>query len=231
MSHIEIIDLTNSRDSSPLPYISSSNVPMILNIGHVSTNPNLHNHTHHHQHQTNVWVSPPQGLRVSPQSEINNNTSQIANMPQLGIQSGSPVARVLQPLPEPNTFPLPNGSRLRVPWSQEEHDLFVMGLIEYGKGKWSKIAKHYVCSKTPQQVQYYARSFFKYLPASYVHGFRRKKLSSNSNNFASRRNKETLNLFPMQDSRGESSTSMTVPRVSAAGNGEVDVELRLSLYK
>ncbi|XP_050918077.1 transcription factor MYBS3 [Lathyrus oleraceus] len=230
MSHIEMIDLTNSRDSSPSPYISSSIVPMILNIGHVSTKPNLHNHIDHHQHQNNVLVSPPQGFRVPPQSEFNNNTSQIATMPQLGIHSGSSVARVLQPLSEPNTFPFPNGSRFRVPWSQQEHDLFVMGLTEYGKGKWSKIAKHYVCNKTPQQVQCYARSFFKYLPASYVHRFKRKKLSSNTDNFVSRKNKETLNLFPMKDYREESSTFMNVPRVSSS-NGEVDVELRLSLYK
>ena len=108
--------------------------------------------------------------------------------------------------------------------------LFVMGLTEYGKGKWSKIAKHYVCNKTPQQVQCYARNFFKYLPASYVHRFKRKKLSSNTNNFVSRKNKETLNLFPMKDYREEPSTFMNVPRVSAS-NEEVDVELRLSLYK
>ncbi|CAL5197380.1 unnamed protein product [Lathyrus oleraceus] len=135
--------------------------------------------------------------------------------------------RVLQPLPEPNTSRFSNGSRFRVPWSQQEHDLFVMGLIEYGKGKWSKIAQHYVCNKTPQQVQCYAHSFFKYLPASYVHCFKRKKLPSNSNNFVSRRNKNTLNLFSKKDYREETSTTMTLPR-DVVGNGKVDVELRLS---
>ncbi|XP_058764536.1 uncharacterized protein LOC131637994 [Vicia villosa] len=227
MSRVEIIDLTNSHDSSPSPHISSSNVQSILNFGHVSTNPNLHNHIHHHQHQTNVWVSPPQEFRVPPPSGFNNNTSQIATMPQVGMHGGSPIARVLQP--EPNTFPYSNGVRSRVTWSQEEHDLFVMGLIEYGKGKWSKIAKHYVCNKTPQQVQSYARSFFKHLPPSYVHGFRRKKSTSNLNNSVSRRNEETLAL-PKKAYRGESSTSITVPSVSA-DNGEVDLKLRLSLYK
>ncbi|KAI5418885.1 transcription factor MYBS3 isoform X2 [Lathyrus oleraceus] len=175
MSHIEMIDLTNSSDSTITP-------------------------------------------------------SQITTLPQLGMHSGSSVARVLPPLPKPNTFSFFNGSRLRVPWSQQEHDLFVMGLTEYGKGKWSKIAKHYVCNKTPQQVQCYARNFFKYLPASYVDRFKRKKLSSNTNNFVSRKNKETLDLFPMKDYREEPSIFMNVPRVSAS-NGEVDLELRLSLYK
>ncbi|XP_058764524.1 transcription factor SRM1-like [Vicia villosa] len=150
-------------------------------------------------------------------------------MPQHGMHGGSLIA-ILQPLPGPNNFPYSNGVRPRIPWSQEEHDLFVMGLIEYGKAKWSKIAKHYVCHKTPQQVQSYARSLFKHLPASYVHGFRRKKPTSNPKKFVSTRNNETLNHFPKKAYRGESSTSMTVPSVSA-DNGEVDVKLRLSLYK
>jgi hypothetical protein len=66
-----------------------------------------------------------------------------------------------------------------------------MGLIEYGKGRWSKIAKHYVCNKTPQQVQNYAASFFKHLPPAYVHGFKRRKQISNPNNSFSNRNKNS----------------------------------------
>ncbi|KAL5063556.1 hypothetical protein RYX36_025293 [Vicia faba] len=230
MSRVEIIDLKNSHDSSLSTHISSSNVPTIFNIGHVSTNPNLHNHIHHHQYQTNIWVSPPPGFMVLPPSRFNNNTSGIATIPQLGMNGGSSIARVLRPLLGSNILPYSNGFKSKVPWSQQEHDLFVMGLIEYGKGKWTKIAKHYVCNKTPQQVQSHARSFFKHLPPTYVHGFRRKKLNSNPNNSLSTRNVETLNLFPKKAYTGESSSSMTVPSVSAC-NGEVDVELRLSLYK
>jgi hypothetical protein len=79
-----------------------------------------------------------------------------------------------------------------------------MGLIEYGKGRWSKIAKHFVCNKTPQQVQNYAASFFKHLPPAYVHGFKRRKQISNPNNSFSNRNKNSSyysmpNMIPNND--------------------------------
>ncbi|KAK7360363.1 hypothetical protein VNO77_02350 [Canavalia gladiata] len=50
-----------------------------------------------------------------------------------------------------------------------------MGLIKYGKGRWSKIAREFLWNKTPQQVQKYAASFFRHLPSTYLHGFRRRK--------------------------------------------------------
>ncbi|RYR08513.1 hypothetical protein Ahy_B05g076249 [Arachis hypogaea] len=42
--------------------------------------------------------------------------------------------------------------------------LFLMGLSKYGRGRWSKIARHYLHNKTPQQVQSYANRFFSHLP-------------------------------------------------------------------
>lgn len=39
-----------------------------------------------------------------------------------------------------------------------------MGLVRYGKGRWTKIAKDFVCSKTPQQVKRYAASFIEHEP-------------------------------------------------------------------
>nr|QSD99538.1 MYB family transcription factor [Melilotus albus] len=238
----EIVDLTIFPDSPPSPPISSSNAPMILNFGFASTNPNLHHHVQHHQHQTTFSVpAAPGHAYLTPQI----TTSWL----QPGVHGGSLVARVLRPLPEPNNFPFPNGSRFMVPWSQSEHDLFVMGMIKYGKGKWSKIAKHFVCNKTPQQVQSYATSFFKYLPDTYVHGFRKGKLIPNPNYSLPNNGlaKDTLHLFPKKAPfyynvpihyEGEASssritnnyeaiTSMSLP--SAAANGEVDLELRLGL--
>ncbi|XP_045831498.1 transcription factor MYBS3-like [Trifolium pratense] len=182
---IEIIDLTNTPDTPPSKPISSSNASMILNFGPVSVNPNLHQHIHHHQHQTTLLVP------VAPTHT--NETPQIATgWPQPGVFH-SRVTTVLKPLPEPNTSQLSSEIRLGVRWSQLEHDLFLMGLIEYGKGRWSKIAKHFVCSKTPQQVQNYAASFFKHLPPAYVHGFKRRKQISNPNNSFSKRNRNSSN--------------------------------------
>nr|QSD99552.1 MYB family transcription factor [Melilotus albus] len=236
---IEIIDLTNTPDSPPSSPISLSNVPTILNFGPISTNPNLHQHIHHHNHQTTLLVPPPPGFE----------TPQIAtSWPQPNMHHNQ-VTTVLKPLSEPNTFQFSYGARPRVPWTQLEHDLFVMGLMEYGKGKWSKIAKHFVCNKTPQQVQSYATNFFKRLPVASMHaGFRKRKLVANPNYSASNDPaKETLTLLPEippfyynaptyyggeasssnTTNNYGASTSMTLP--SASGQGEVDLELRLGL--
>ena len=117
-----------------------------------------------------------------------------------------------------------------------------MGMIKYGKGKWSEIAKNFVCNKTPQQVQSYGNSFFRYLPGTYLHGLRKRK-RNNTNNMIVNNDpaKKTLNLFPdvpryyggeasssKNTNNYEASTSMTLPVVSV-GNGEVDVELRLGI--
>ena len=39
-----------------------------------------------------------------------------------------------------------------VPWSEEEHRLFLLGLAKYGKGDWRSIARNFVTSRTPTQV-------------------------------------------------------------------------------
>jgi len=69
-------------------------------------------------------------------------------------------------------------------------DLYFMGLVEYGKGKWNKIVKHYLWNTTPHQVQCNATvySFFKYLPTTYVHGLRNRNVIANPHQSASNRN-------------------------------------------
>jgi len=109
---IEIIDLTNSPDSPPSTPVFLSDVPTILNFAPVSTIPNLHHQIHHHQHQTTLFVPPPPGFE-SPQIAT--------GWPQSGMYH-SHIATVLKPSPEPNTSQFSNGARLRVPWSQLEHE-------------------------------------------------------------------------------------------------------------
>ncbi|KAG5035979.1 hypothetical protein JHK87_010889 [Glycine soja] len=53
--------------------------------------------------------------------------------------------------------------------------LFFVGLIKYGRGHWSKIARQFLLNKTPHQVQSYGASFFRHLPSTHLHGFRRRK--------------------------------------------------------
>ncbi|XP_010267150.1 PREDICTED: uncharacterized protein LOC104604492 isoform X1 [Nelumbo nucifera] len=47
-----------------------------------------------------------------------------------------------------------------VPWTEEEHRLFLMGLQKLGKGDWRGIARNFVISRTPTQVASHAQKYF-----------------------------------------------------------------------
>ncbi|XP_057469858.1 probable transcription factor At5g61620 [Actinidia eriantha] len=47
-----------------------------------------------------------------------------------------------------------------VPWTEDEHRLFLTGLEKLGKGDWRGIAKKFVPSRTPTQVASHAQKYF-----------------------------------------------------------------------
>ncbi|XP_042486411.1 transcription factor MYBS3-like [Macadamia integrifolia] len=47
-----------------------------------------------------------------------------------------------------------------IPWTEEEHRLFLMGLQKLGKGDWRGIARNFVMSRTPTQVASHAQKYF-----------------------------------------------------------------------
>ncbi|KDP40862.1 hypothetical protein JCGZ_24861 [Jatropha curcas] len=47
-----------------------------------------------------------------------------------------------------------------VPWTEEEHRLFLVGLQKLGKGDWRGIARNYVVSRSPTQVASHAQKYF-----------------------------------------------------------------------
>ncbi len=52
-----------------------------------------------------------------------------------------------------------NGDRRKgVPWTEEEHRLFLLGLAKFGKGDWRSIARNFVVSRTPTQVGFLAET-------------------------------------------------------------------------
>ncbi|KAI7750945.1 hypothetical protein M8C21_009137 [Ambrosia artemisiifolia] len=56
-----------------------------------------------------------------------------------------------------------NGARERkrgVPWTEEEHKLFLLGLQQVGKGDWRGISRKFVKTRTPTQVASHAQKYF-----------------------------------------------------------------------
>ncbi|CAL0315748.1 unnamed protein product [Lupinus luteus] len=47
-----------------------------------------------------------------------------------------------------------------VPWTEEEHRRFLMGLMKYGKGDWRNISRNFVVTKTPTQVASHAQKYY-----------------------------------------------------------------------
>ena len=75
----------------------------------------------------------------------------------------------LQLIPNPPSLPLPllypthpthpqvksqdTERRKGIPWTEEEHRLFLMGLAKYGKGDWRSISRNFVITRTPTQAR------------------------------------------------------------------------------
>ncbi|KVH94695.1 transcription factor DIVARICATA-like [Cynara cardunculus var. scolymus] len=60
----------------------------------------------------------------------------------------------------PGLRPLEQERKKGVPWTEEEHKLFLLGLKKYGKGDWRNISRNFVVTRTPTQVASHAQKYF-----------------------------------------------------------------------
>ncbi|KAG6481533.1 hypothetical protein ZIOFF_058137 [Zingiber officinale] len=47
-----------------------------------------------------------------------------------------------------------------IPWTEEEHKRFLLGLRKYGKGDWRNISRNFVITRNPTQVASHAQKYF-----------------------------------------------------------------------
>jgi SHAQKYF class myb-like DNA-binding protein len=59
----------------------------------------------------------------------------------------------LQTVQKPAVKAADQERRKGIPWTEEEHRLFLMGLAKFGKGDWRSISRNFVMSRTPTQVR------------------------------------------------------------------------------
>ncbi|KAJ8439482.1 hypothetical protein Cgig2_006999 [Carnegiea gigantea] len=62
-----------------------------------------------------------------------------------------------------------------IPWTEEEHKLFLIGLKKVGKGDWRGISRNFVKTRTPTQVASHAQKYF--LRRTNVNNRRRRRSS------------------------------------------------------
>ena len=92
--------------------------------------------------------------------------------PPPATQLGSRVAK----LKAPGARTLDQERRKGIPWTEEEHRLFLCGLEKFGKGDWRSISRTFVTSRTPTQVASHAQKYFIRLNSLSKKGARRQSI-------------------------------------------------------
>ncbi|EFJ15772.1 hypothetical protein SELMODRAFT_117555 [Selaginella moellendorffii] len=91
-------------------------------------------------------VAPPNYIEAPPQGSPD--------------RSGSPGRKIPASIVHRTSDHPPQERRKGIPWSEDEHKLFLIGLEKYGKGDWRSISRKVVITRTPTQVASHAQKYF-----------------------------------------------------------------------
>ncbi|KAL0558136.1 hypothetical protein IC582_006701 [Cucumis melo] len=111
-----------------------------------------HHHHHHHQHHHTTLLKKSISLDSLPSSSSSSASSSLScssSSEKLsnGYLSDGLVAKTHE-------------RKKGVPWSEEEHKVFLVGLEKLGKGDWRGISRKFVTTRTPTQVASHAQKYF-----------------------------------------------------------------------
>ncbi|GAA0183299.1 DNA-binding transcription factor [Lithospermum erythrorhizon] len=103
------------------------------------------------------------GVRLMEEGSFRKSVS-MNNLAQFGQLQENNNHDIIEAGYESDDIVHPSGkSRERkrgVPWTEEEHKLFLLGLQKVGKGDWRGISRNFVKTRTPTQVASHAQKYF-----------------------------------------------------------------------
>ncbi|KAJ0709132.1 putative transcription factor MYB-HB-like family [Helianthus annuus] len=98
------------------------------------------------------YVHVQQATRGDSSSNSNNLDGSIAVAADSGYASAEDAVR--------NPSNVGRERKRGVPWTEDEHKLFLLGLKKVGKGDWRGISRNFVKTRTPTQVASHAQKYF-----------------------------------------------------------------------
>ncbi|KAJ6431178.1 hypothetical protein OIU84_018632 [Salix udensis] len=103
------------------------------------------------------------GVRVTEGAASFRKSVSMINLSQYEQPHEEPSADVAAGYESDDVVHASGRSRERkrgVPWTEEEHKLFLLGLQKVGKGDWRGISRNFVKTRTPTQVASHAQKYF-----------------------------------------------------------------------